>query len=361
VALFSLIVTPSDAAVFTVTSADDSGPGTLRQAIQDANLSPEADSIEFNLPGERVHTVVPFTPLPEITNSVHIDGYTQPGSRANTLETGSDAVLCVRLDGIYITNGLASALVLRASSNHIGGAESLNTIAFNGKAGVCIVTGTANRIVSNSIFNNATLGIDLGDNGANTNDVVDLDDGPNELQNRPVLTKAYLDAGTLRASAILESNPNTTFTLQFFASRTWDPLWIAEGQDPLGNASVTTDAAGLASVDFSVTAPAWALEEAVLVTATATDPVGNTSEFSNAAPLLPATPAPRLSIRQPGVVPVVSWPAAAGEYQLQTAPSLAPGVAWEPITSGIMDQGSDKSYAVPNPEENPNRFFRLKK
>ncbi|MGH9186762.1 MAG: hypothetical protein ACRD0U_13250 [Acidimicrobiales bacterium] len=64
---------------FAVTNTDDSGPGSLRQAIVHANASPGADAISFAMPGEGVHTIRPLSPLPEVTGPTAIDGRTQPG------------------------------------------------------------------------------------------------------------------------------------------------------------------------------------------------------------------------------------------------------------------------------------------
>ena len=47
------------AATFTVTNTDDTGPGSLRQAILDANAAPGLDTIAFNIPGAGVHTISP--------------------------------------------------------------------------------------------------------------------------------------------------------------------------------------------------------------------------------------------------------------------------------------------------------------
>jgi hypothetical protein len=106
------------AASFTVTTTNDSGPGSLRQAIQDANALPDADSIQFNIPGTGVQTIALGTALPVVTNTVTIDGYTQPGSHPNTLATGSDAVLLIRLDGSGISNSLPAGLKL-TGANHL--------------------------------------------------------------------------------------------------------------------------------------------------------------------------------------------------------------------------------------------------
>ena len=56
----------AEAATFTVTTNADSGAGSLRQAITDANANPGADTINFNIPGAGVHTIVLTTWLPNL-------------------------------------------------------------------------------------------------------------------------------------------------------------------------------------------------------------------------------------------------------------------------------------------------------
>ena len=87
------------AATFTVTNTNDSGPGSLRQAILDANASPGSDTIAFDIPGTGVHTITPATPLLGLDGSLLIDGYTQPGASANTDPVATNAVLLIELDG----------------------------------------------------------------------------------------------------------------------------------------------------------------------------------------------------------------------------------------------------------------------
>lgn len=93
------------AAVFTVTNANDNGPGALRQAILDANAAPGANTINFNLPGSGVQTIALTNALPDITNVVTMNGYSQPGSSVNTLANGDNAVILIRLDGLKIAGG----------------------------------------------------------------------------------------------------------------------------------------------------------------------------------------------------------------------------------------------------------------
>ena len=91
---------PLAAATFTVTNTDDAGPGSLRQAILDAEGSAGADTIAFAIPGAGVHTITPLSLLPIISQPLTLDGYTQPGSSPNTNATGGlNTVLQIEIDG----------------------------------------------------------------------------------------------------------------------------------------------------------------------------------------------------------------------------------------------------------------------
>jgi hypothetical protein len=155
------------------------------------------------------------------------------------------------------------------------GAGEGNVIAFNGGGGVAVAAGTGNVIAGNAIASNAGLGIDLGGSGVTPNDPGDADVGPNGLQNFPVLDRVM--AGATHLKGTLSSSPQTTFTVDFYASPMADPSGFGEGDRYLGSAAVTTDAGGTARFSFSLLAP---LAAGDVVTATATDPAGSTSEFS---------------------------------------------------------------------------------
>lgn len=73
---WSITVTPS----VCVTNTNNSGAGSLRQAILDANGAPGRDYICFNIPGAGPHIISPTTELPAIDSETVIDGFTQPGS-----------------------------------------------------------------------------------------------------------------------------------------------------------------------------------------------------------------------------------------------------------------------------------------
>lgn len=153
-----------------------------------------------------------------------------------------------------------------------------NTIAFNGK-GVAVYTtgGTGNAILGNSIFSNTGLGIDLYPFGVTPNDPCDTDTGPNNLQNFPVLSSAASSPGTTSIIGTLNSTPNTSFTIQFFVNVSCDPSGYGEGRRFIGQATVTTD--GTCNGSFTTVLPLQT-SPGHAITSTATDPNGNTSEFS---------------------------------------------------------------------------------
>jgi len=164
-------------------------------------------------------------------------------------------------------NGTAVAMSgAGVSNNTVGG----NTIAFNG-GGIGVSGGIGNAILSNSIHSNAGLGIDLAPGGVTANDPGDGDAGANNIQNFPELAAA----GTSGIEGMLNSTPNTTFRLEFFASSACDPTGFGEGETFLGFSDVATDGFGDANFTTFLSAPLGDL-----VTATATDPDNNTSEFS---------------------------------------------------------------------------------
>lgn len=174
-----------------------------------------------------------------------------------------------------------------ASDNRIGGTTSgaANTIAYNSNAGVLLTSFQfdmlANTIVGNSIHDNA-IGIDLNNgpqlfDGVTPNDLGDSDTGSNGLQNYPVLTNVINSAVGATIQGTLNSTPNTTFRVEFFANSHVFANGYSEGERFLGYTSVTTDANGNAS--FSVPLATGSLA-GKYVTATATDAASNTSEFS---------------------------------------------------------------------------------
>jgi uncharacterized repeat protein (TIGR01451 family) len=203
-----------------------------------------------------------------------ISGNAQDG--INTFGT-SDGLL---VEGNYIgvdaggAKGLGNGgngVNLFSNKNTIGGpaAGDGNIIAFNGTgttgAGVnMILNSNGNAVLSNSIHDNAGLGINLG-GLANNN------------QSFPVLNAATVNAAGTVVQGTFNSRPLGTYTLQFFASPAADGSGFGEGQTYLGSLIVQTDSNGNAI--FTASLPVAAAAGSA-ISATATDSANNTSQFA---------------------------------------------------------------------------------
>ena len=167
-------------------------------------------------------------------------------------------------DGVTVSEGAINNLI----GNHTFLSQG-NVIRFNVQVGVRIESATQNAILNNRISDNGLLGIDLEGDGVTLNDTADADAGANGRQNFPVLTSAADGV-----EGTLNSAPNTTFTITFFGNAACDASSHGEGATVLGSISVTTNGTGDATIPF------FAAAAGQFVTATATSPTNNTSEFS---------------------------------------------------------------------------------
>ncbi|HPQ67343.1 MAG TPA: right-handed parallel beta-helix repeat-containing protein, partial [bacterium] len=110
-----LVVFSVPAATYTVTNTDNSGAGSFRQAIDDANSNPGADTIEFDIPGTGPHVISPASWFPAFTGPVTVDGYSQPGAAMAT-ET-SPAAIMIELDGSSAGEGVGALYFFTDSDN----------------------------------------------------------------------------------------------------------------------------------------------------------------------------------------------------------------------------------------------------
>lgn len=117
--LLSVIaLTAANTATYTVINANDNGPGSLRQAIIQANNMPTSDIIVFNIPGAGPHEINLLSPLPAITNEVDIFGYSQMG--AFPPRASSPAIIKIALNGAAAGPG-ASGFSITGNSSYISG------------------------------------------------------------------------------------------------------------------------------------------------------------------------------------------------------------------------------------------------
>jgi hypothetical protein len=114
--LCTLFTISSFAATFVVTNTNNSGPGSLSQAITDANATPGADVITFNLPVTAPCIINLTSQLPSITEALTINGYSQPGSTQGTIAA---RVIHVNINGTGV--GFGDIFVVDADNVTISG------------------------------------------------------------------------------------------------------------------------------------------------------------------------------------------------------------------------------------------------
>jgi hypothetical protein len=144
-------------------TATGNGVCTLRAAIGLADAN-SGTVIGFNIAGTGVHTIVPGSPLPDVTAPMTIDGSTQPGYAGAPLIELSGASAGVShglvlggdssgstIRGLDIVNWSASGIVIfnngnRVAGNFIGIDPTGSAAAGNGTQGVLVYGGSGNVI-----------------------------------------------------------------------------------------------------------------------------------------------------------------------------------------------------------------------
>jgi len=224
------------------------------------------------------------------------------GSGVNILDAGTDANL---IQGNYIGTDVSGTLAIGnagygvliedgPADNSIGGIAGLagNLIANNGLDGVALsaTAMTGNAILRNSIFQNGQQGIDLNADGDTANDGDDLDSGPNDLLNYPVISSAVDASGTvwIDFDADLQAG---SYRIEFFRNPSGtDAPGNGEGETFVGSVDIDHTGSGLES--FSHTFPGSAGDDITTTATRCTDGAtclafGSTSEFSAAYTVLP--------------------------------------------------------------------------
>ncbi|MEW6209322.1 MAG: BACON domain-containing carbohydrate-binding protein [Acidobacteriota bacterium] len=241
-----------------------------------------------------------------------------------------------KVQGNNINNNLNAGVSITNASNTLVGGPMLgsgNDIAMNGADAIVVVSGTSNTIRQNGTRLNGGLGIDLNDDGVTANDTGDPDTGPNNRQNFPVLTFARGGPDT-QIQGTLNSTPNTVFTIDFFLNANCDPSGNGESGLFIGSRDVATNASGNVSFDFTLLGIGSAGGQ--FVTATATNPNGDTSELSNCQVVcIYSLSAPDVAIGGLGGSSSVDVIAPTG-----CAWTAVSNVPWVTITSGSSGSGN---------------------
>src|SRR5260221_3088616 len=156
----ALLTTSALAATFTVTNTNDSGAGSLRQAILDANTAPGADTITFSIGGGGAKLIAPSTLLPAITGPATLDATTQPGYSGKPL---------IGIDGSLIIGArdVTAGLSLQADNSVVSGFSITNFRVPNfgdGSEGAGVIVNAAGCVVKRSYLGVAMDGVTAGGN-----------------------------------------------------------------------------------------------------------------------------------------------------------------------------------------------------
>jgi hypothetical protein len=363
----ALLITAVSAAAgtYVISTNADSGPGSLRQGILDANSGACSSPCRINYGSRDLISVEPLTPLPDITaNGVGISA--EPPGYSWSLEISgkklsSGSGLHFRgstggVSGVIINGFPGSGVVIEDAVNvHVGGcvigldatgtrpipngqngvtivrgsniSVDTSTIGGNGGNGV-YVTGTTDvffgldvigkqylpqgsgeiklpnagsgivlvdvqraHLLGNTIVNNAlggvvtggsSSGIQVEDIGLPTliynNGLLAIDIGFDGVtEPRPVLSLAELNNGFMRVKGEVHTTPDTTVSVNVFASDALAAFNTAEAKTALSGAKVKSDAAGVAT--FEIRFPMAKNLAGQWISASATTPAG-TQELS---------------------------------------------------------------------------------
>ncbi len=255
--------------LFTVTNLNDSGGGSLRQAILEANTNAGNDTINFNISGSKPFSITVASPLPVVSDPLTIDGSTQLGyTNAPVVELSGAAILTnavgLQLDagasgstvrGLAINrftshglvlNGTANSIegnfigidttgtnargnsgygiLITGADNHIGGTNTSarNVLSGNGLSGLCLngIAATRNLVQGNYIGTDVTGSFAV----SNRNDGITINNAPGNT-NGP----GNLISGNTNGISLIGANATANFIIGNFIGTD------ATGKTAIGN------------------------------------------------------------------------------------------------------------------------------
>jgi len=233
------------------------------------------------------------------------------GNGASQITTLNPSVAGTQILGNYLgtdasgTQDRGAVMGVRIATSSlgvtVGDPAAPNLIAFNHN-GIAILTpsSTGHTLFANDFAENENLGIDLcatncgGGSGDSVtlNDADDADTGANNLQNFPVLTSATLEYGELTVEGSLDIPHIATplpqaVSIALYANGACHSPGHGQGDVFLGVEITNLVDGGVTTIEtFSITQAA-AVALGTIITATATDDEGNTSEFSQCVEVFP--------------------------------------------------------------------------
>jgi CSLREA domain-containing protein len=187
-------------------------------------------------------------------------------------------------------NGLAGVYCFSAADVRVGSttASSGNTIAFNDGDGIFLRPPCLRlALLTNRLYSNSGLGIDLAPNNVTGNDAGDADAGANDLTNFPVRLSVTNDGTSATVSFRLNALPNQRYRVELFTSASADPSAFGEGATFRTFATPMTNASGVRNVTITRAASLFPVGQWVAATATPVDGATltdfrGTSEFGRA-------------------------------------------------------------------------------
>jgi hypothetical protein len=278
----------------TVSNTNDSGAGSLRQFLLNANLlggdstlaqtgrTPGKENAILMLPmtdpnySGGIWKITLNTGLPPIDHTLILDGTQQETFNNSTAKP------VIELNG---NNGAGHGLTLVAGSSG-SMIRSLILTKFSGDGISVQDTSTNNSFLGNSIYANSGLGIDLANDSVTANDAADADDGANGLLNYP---EAKTNSFGANGSKLITYDFNLdvaagTYRLEFFTSTVPDASGNGEGETFIGAKDITH--LGNGSVNFkgtlnaNMTVAKNTFISTTLTQITGATTFGSTSEFS---------------------------------------------------------------------------------
>ena len=190
------IAAPQTFTVNVITDEGDANPGdgtcetanagecSYRAALEEANANVGADTVEFNISGAGVHTIIPQTPLPLITDQIFIDGFSQPGASANTaiapaplngtilIEIDGSVAVAAQTAGVAFGSGSANSSVKGLSIFDASEVDGSGPIAAN------ILVGASDVLVGGNYIGIRADGATVGTGGNDTSILITAAFGP---------------------------------------------------------------------------------------------------------------------------------------------------------------------------------------